>query len=364
MPKKIIALDARLIGKDNTGDTSYWTGLVRGLADIDSDNLYLLFSNTAKPPSVPDDPRFQWLEMHSSRDRWWSLLRFPLAARRLRAKAIHVQYNLSPLVPHGGITTVHDVSFYADPSWFRPQDRLILQRMVPSSCRRADKVITVSEFSKGEILKNISGVDGKIAVTHNACGDEVQPMIRDYAQSLIERELGFKGPFCLAVGTRWPRKNLQLAMDAMKLLPDSVPHKLLLTGKAGWGEEELNDRVVPTGYVTREVLNALFSAADVYLAPAHYEGFGITLLEAFRCGCPVLASPNGAHLEAGGGAPVYAKEWTPEAWATEILGLVTSDSSKLEAIRQRGFTQEAKFSWRNCAAMTENIYQEVIARNS
>ncbi|MEQ1934889.1 MAG: glycosyltransferase family 1 protein, partial [Fimbriimonadaceae bacterium] len=272
MPKKIVALDARLIGKDNTGDTSYWTGLVRGLAALDSDLHFLLFSNAPKPSEVPDNPRFQWIEMQSSRSRWWSLLRFPLAARRMRAKALHVQYNLSPLVPHGGITTVHDVSFYADPDWFRPQDRLVLQRFVPPSCRRADKVITVSEFSKGEISKHISGLDGKIVVTHNACGDDVQKMSRDYAISLIEQELGHTGPFCLAVGTRWPRKNLQLAMDAMGLLPDSVPHKLLLTGKSGWGEEELNNRVVPAGYVTRPLLNALYSAADAYLAPAHYEG--------------------------------------------------------------------------------------------
>ncbi|MEQ1823959.1 MAG: glycosyltransferase family 1 protein [Fimbriimonadaceae bacterium] len=363
MPKKTIAIDARLIGQKNTGDTSYWTGLVRALAKTDSDFLYLLFSNTPQPAEVPDSDKFQWIEMHSSRDRWWSLLRFPLAARRLRASAIHVQYNLSPLVGHGGITTVHDVSFYADPTWFRPQDRLILQRMVPSSCRRAEKVITVSEFSKAEILKNISGLGDKVAVTHNACGDDVQRMGTDYAQSMIEQELGFQGPFLLAVGTRWPRKNLQLAMNAVKLLPDSFPHKLLLTGKEGWGEEELNDRVVPVGYVSRELLNALYSSADAYLAPAHYEGFGITLLEAFRCGCPVLASSNGAHREAGGAAPIYGADWTPETWAKQLADLLSSDSSKLQEVRQRGFEQEGKFSWARCATQTEQIYKEVIANN-
>lgn len=360
MNRPIVALDARLIGRQSTGDTSYWTGLVQGLMLQDSDTEYLLFSNAPRPQEIPDHPRFHWICVQSRRNRWWSMLRFPLAARRRKASVIHVQYNLSPLVSHGGITTVHDLSFYADPTWFKPQDRLLLQRFVPPSCRRADRVLTVSEFSKGEIKRWI-GVGDKVVVTPNACGPLVARVDPDQAREKIKDELGLEGPFMLTVGTRWPRKNMRLAIEAADRLRPDLPHRLIVTGKAGWGDENAGDRTHFTGFVAQDQLNALYSAADLYLAPALYEGFGITLLEAYRCGCPVLASPADAHKEIAGNAALIAPSFNPDDWARQIEGLLTGDSSKLLAMRQLGFKQEERFTWKASAAITEGVYREVAA---
>jgi len=358
MKRPIVALDARLIGGQSTGDSSYWTGLLGGLMQIESETEYLLFSNAAKPPEIPDHPRFHWMVVESRRSRWWSMLRFPLAARRRGASVIHTQYNLSPLVSHGGITTVHDLSFYADPSWFKPQDRLLLQRFVPPSCRRADRVLTVSEFSKREIARWIPGVEGKVTVTPNACGASVNRLPLDEAQPIVE-ELGVQLPFLLTVGTRWPRKNIGLAIAAAEALSDDLPHNLVVTGKAGWGEEQSGKRTIFPGYVSQQQLNALYSAADLYLAPALYEGFGITVLEAFHCGCPVLASPIDAHREIAGQAALIASSMQPEDWTRAIEDLLIRDSSKLVPMRELGFKQAAKFSWKTTAALTEQVYREV-----
>lgn len=352
-----VAIDARSVCQDHTGDSTYWTGLVRALQGTDSAITYLLFSNAPRPQEIPENERFRWIELPAKQNRWWSLIRFPLAAKRAGATVVHTQYNLSPLVSRGGVTTVHDVSFLREPSWFRPQDRLLLQRFVPPSMRRASRVITVSEFSKSEIAHFFPDVAHKVVVTPNACGDQVQPMAKSAARMLVEDKFGISEPFLLAVGTQWPRKNMKLVVEAMCRLPSTIPHKLLLTGKSGWGEEVSGDRIVPTGYVDDITLCALYSAASLYLAPALYEGFGITLLEAFRCGCPVLASPTPAHIEVAGAAAEIAADFTPDVWASAIARLL-ADSSKLSALSEAGRVREAEFTWAKTAALTEAVYRE------
>ena len=355
---EIVALDARLIGGQSTGDSTYWTGLLHGLQALDSQIQYLLFTNGSPPEEIPDCDRFRWISVPSRRNRWWSLFRFPLSARRMGASAIHTQYNLSPLAGTSGITTVHDVSFYVGPEWFRPRDRLLLSRFVPASCRRAARILTVSETSKREIAANVPDVQEKIRVTHPAAGLGIKAMHPNRAREII-REMGVLRPYILTVGTRWPRKNMGLAVAACELLPESLPHRLVLTGKSGWGEQEAGARTQSVGYVTDEQLTALYSCADLYLAPSRHEGFGITALEAMRCGCPVLASTGGALPEAVGKAGELEPSWEPEAWAAR-MALLLGDSSKLQRLREAGLARERTFTWEETARRTESVYREVL----
>lgn len=359
MNPPIIAIDARSVGRPHTGDATYWTGLIRGLASLDSNLRYLFFSNAPKPSVIPESERFRWIELHSHSDRWWSLVRFPLVARRMGAQIVHTQYNLSPLVVRGGISTIHDVSFYHRPEWFKPRDRVLLQRFVPASARRAGRVITVSEFSKGEIMRYISGLGDKVRVVHNACPDELQRLAPDEARTHVQETLGIEGPFLLTVGTRWPRKNLNLAIAAVDSLPETFPHALAVTGKSGWGDEVEGCRAKVTGYVDEQTLSALYSAAELYLAPARYEGFGITLLEAFRAGCPVLASDIPAHREVGGSAAAYAPDSDGRAWTQAIQRLLESPEER-ETLREAGFKRDANFTWRDAAEKTEAVYRELL----
>jgi len=359
MKPTFVALDARSVGRPHTGDATYWTGLIRGLTRFDSDLRYLLFSNAPKPAEIPSNDRFRWIELPSRSERWWSLVQFPLAARRLGARVVHVQYNLSPLVRHGGISTIHDVSFFHEPEWFRPRDRMLLQRFVPASAHRAGRVITVSQFSKSEIDRYIPGLGDKVRIVYNACPDEIQAMEIESARQLLRDQLGIEGPYLLTVGTRWPRKNLNLAIAAVDALPVSVAPRLVVTGKAGWGEERASTRATATGYVDNQVLCALYSAASLYLAPARYEGFGITLLEAFRAGCPVLASDIPAHREVGGDAAVYAGDNAAAAWQSAIAELM-SDEHRRQQLVTAGRSRESNFSWIDAARQTEAVYRELV----
>lgn len=363
MNAPIVALDARLVAGASTGDSTYWTGLLYGMARIDPGLRVLLFSNAARPSEIPESPNFEWIRLPARNARWWSYVAFPLAARRRGAGAIHTQYSLSPLAGRRGITTVHDVSFFIGPEWFRPRDRQILSLTVPASCRRAAKVLAVSKTCAEEIGRYIPAAKGKTVVTYNACPPWIQAVPPDEARAYVREKLGVSEPYLLTVGTRWPRKNMELAVRAADRLPGDLPHRLVVTGKYGWGGDELGKRGLAVGYVSNEALACLYSAADLYLAPSRHEGFGIPLLEAFRCGCPVLCSTGGALPEVADGAAIVERSWEPADWASAIAAAL-ADSSNLTAMRARGREREKAFTWQETARRTCDVYREVMRDRS
>ncbi|MBV6458734.1 MAG: D-inositol-3-phosphate glycosyltransferase [Fimbriimonadaceae bacterium] len=290
--------------------------------------------------------------------RWWSLYQFPLAARRLGASVAHGQYNLSPLLGRKGVTTVHDVSFFIGPQWFTPKDRLILQKFVPRTVARSAKVITVSETSRKEIEHYIPAALGKTQVTPLALNPAIHPVQRESGLRQVAADFELAEPYLLTVSTRWPRKNMALAVDAVVHLGEDFPGPLVVTGKPGWGEEREHPKVRRLGYVTDEQLASLYAGATLYLAPSRHEGFGLPLLEAFASGCPVLCSSGGALPEVAGDAAYVEPSWQAEDWSATIASLV-GDSSKLDAMRERGLERVRCFSWGCTASLTLDIYREV-----
>jgi glycosyltransferase involved in cell wall biosynthesis len=353
MTRPRVAIDSRLVSGSNTGDSSYWTGLLHGLSQSDTGIEFLLFSNAARPEGIPESDQFQWIQLSSHSSRWWSFVSFPLAARRMGAKAIHTQYSLSPLVQRGGVTTIHDISFLIGPQWFKLKDRLILQRTVPASARRAAAIIAVSKTCQREIEDHIPASRGKVRAIYNGLPPWIK---RDENPGARLEALGIESPYLLTVGTRWPRKNMELAIEAVGLLGGKT---LVVTGKPGWGDQAAPSHVRPTGYVSYDDLCSLYSGASLYLAPSLHEGFGIPVIEAFACGCPVLASSGGALPEIVGEAGVVEPHWDASHWAGTIEAML-GDSGKLNELRRRGIERAKEFDWKKFAEQTADVYREVI----
>ncbi len=356
MPEPLVALDARLLTERSTGDTTYWRGLVMGLSQIEPGLRFLLCSNAPRPEWIPERPFFSWAQIQG-KGRLWSLTAFPREAERQGAQVVHTQYNLSPLVGGKGVTTIHDVSFFIGPEWFSLKDRTLLRSGVPSSVRRAARVIAVSQTSKAEIERYIPAAKGKVRVTYNALGDNISPLAISDAEKVVRQRLEIAGPYLLTVGTRWPRKNMALAIEAAAL----AGHRVVVAGKSGWGDEKTGEGVHYTGFVSDQELTALYQCASLYLAPSKHEGFGIPLLEAWACDCPVVCSSGGALPEIAGDAAVVMQSWDAKDWASAIKETL-ADSSKLERLRQRGHERLKKFSWKETAQRTVEVYREVIGR--
>ncbi|MHB8635249.1 MAG: glycosyltransferase family 4 protein [Fimbriimonadaceae bacterium] len=351
---KTVAIDARLVGGTSTGDSTYWTGLLHGLAATTSDEALLFISNKEKPPDIPWNSRWRWLHIPARSNRWWSLVAFPLAARKARAAAVHVQYNLSPLVRHGGVTTIHDVSFFIGADWFGAKDRFLLQRFVPAAVRRSKRVIAVSETCRNEIERFIPAARGKTVVTPEAAAPWIEPMDRRAAQARVAELVGVREPYLFTLGTAWARKNQALAIEAVKLCP-SAP-RLYIGGKAG-DEDTIGNRIRRIGYVNQSELSAFYSGAEAHILPSLHEGFGITVLEAFACGCPVLCGSGGALPEVSGGAATIVPSYDAEAWADALRNML---SSNLDALRERGRRRAAEFSWAATARLTRQVYTAVV----
>jgi len=352
-----IAIDARLIGGTNTGDSTYWTCMVDAFSRLNSPIELLLFSNSPRPPKVPVGiTNYRWIHVPASKSRWWSLVKFPLAVRKMRLAGAHTQYSVSPLLGAKCVSTVHDMSVFVGPEWFSQRDREVLRRTIPAACRQAKRIITVSETSAAEVVRYVPESAGKVRVTPNACPPWIRPI--DPARAAARRlELGVPDQYVLTVGTRWARKNMDLAVQAADLLPKELRHKLVITGKPGEGRAALGARGLATGYVDEEALCALYMGAAAYLAPSRHEGFGIPALEAMKCGTPVMVGLGGAFPEVVGEAGIVMKTFDPTDWASRLAQLLR-DSEEQDRLVQLGYQRETDFTWDASAKLTEEVYRE------
>lgn len=374
-----IGIDARTLSGHFTGDRTYWRGLLTGLSAIDSENEYHLYSRLpvdGDPPHLGSN--FNWhLVSQPSHDALWMQAAFPAALRADRIEVAHTQYN-TPLfgMPCPIVTTVHDVTFALFPEHFLPKDRFILGRFVPGSMRRAARVLAVSESTRRDILRQYKAhvPPDKVVTTLLAADPRFTPIGQESARSAANNKYALRGkPYILSVGVLQPRKNLGLLLDAfalVKLGPLAPPHLLVVVGKRGWKNEELDaqlallprevvDQIVFTGYVPDEDLPMLYGGADLFCYPSVYEGFGLPPLEAMACGTPVLCSRVSSLPEVVGDAGILLPANDSNAWANAIEKVIGDD-----VVRRRwseyGLARAKGFRWERTAGETLKIYREIV----
>ncbi len=364
-----IAIDARLLTGAYTGDRTYWRGLLKAFATLidPAEHRLILFSTRPVPAHLlPESPLYEFVVLPARNERVWSLIRFPRAAWQYGCAVAHTQYSLSPLFRIPAITTIHDVSFLINPRWFPLKDRLLLRLSVPYSCRKAACVLTVSETSRRDMIRLLNLPPEKVVATPNGLPEGFYPMEREQAQEWVRQHYGIEPPFLLAVGVLQPRKNWLLTIEAVALAREwsGLPLKLVLTGKPGWAQRELEharrtlmdgDWLIQTGYVPDEHLVWLYNAAEIFLYPSFYEGFGLPPLEAMACGAAVIASNGGALPEVVGSGGLLLPPDQPAQWAHAILTLLQNESYR-RGLQARALQQASTFSWQTTAQLTYQVY--------
>ena len=302
----------------------------------------------------------------------WEQALGPLAARRDRLDLIHGPVNVLPLLaPCPGVVTVHDLAFLAYPETHGAARRRYLALLTALSARRAARVIAVSAFTRDELVRRLGTPAEKVSVVHNAVDPRFRPLPAvDVARFRAER--GLPARAVLAVGTLEPRKNLAGLLHAFARLAPELGEEvgLVVVGGRGWLYGEtlalverlgLARRVRLAGHVPDAELPLWYNAAEVFVYPSLYEGFGLPPLEALACGTPTVTSAAASLPEVVGDAAILAAPADPDALAA-ALARVLADPALRATLRDRGLRRASGFTWARVAAATRAVYDEVLAR--
>jgi glycosyltransferase involved in cell wall biosynthesis len=291
----------------------------------------------------------------------------PRLLRRHKVDLLHSPHFNLPLVRTcPTVVTIHDVIYLACKKDLPSRvGRLYYHAMMAASVRLADRVITVSEFSKKEIVDYLKAHGDKIDVIHSGV-DRAFERVTD--QALIEgvrSRYRIDGNYILYNGIYKPRKNHAALLRAFReFIKNGELAKLVIAGPIAEGEAELqrlgnylglSGRIVFTGFVPDSSLPALYSGARVYACPSLYEGFGFTVLEAMACGVPVVCSTHASLPEVAGDAALYADPANTGEFAA-ALKLAFCDGDLRQKLIERGIRNRRRFEWQRAAAATLDVY--------
>ena len=372
-----IAIDAHSVGAKLAGNESYAVNLIEALAQIDSVNDYTLYVTTAE---ARDRFHQRWpnFKVHTTLPHT-PLIRIPLTLsaelRKHPVDVLHVQFTAPPFCPCPVVVSVHDLSFEHLPQTFLRRSRTQLRLTVRHSARRADRILTLSEHTRGDVIETYKIDPAKIIAIPLAAPAHFGPI--DDAKELqrVRHTYGIDGEYVLSVGSIQPRKNLVRLIKAYASLQGVQTRnrspKLVIVGKRGWLYDEtlraleetgVKDSVVLTGYVPESDLPALYSGALCFVYPSYFEGFGLPPLEAMKCGAPVVVGNATSLPEVVGDAGLKVDPFDISAIAGAIKELVNNSELRTE-LRVKGLKRAELFDWRNTARQTLKVYEEV-ARKS
>jgi glycosyltransferase involved in cell wall biosynthesis len=267
-----------------------------------------------------------------------------------------------PVVP-----TVHDLQVYDLPGNMPASKRAYLYRRLPAGARAAARIIAISEFTKQSVVRNLGAPAEKITVIHEAAGPEFFPRPAEETAATAARH-GVAGPYFFCPATSHKHKNLDRlvrAFDALKTERGGA-EQLVLTGLPGSGEAELREalrtarhggEIHHLGRVDFAELPALYSGALALVFPSSYEGFGLPVLEAMACGCPVACSAAASLPEVAGEAALLF-DGGSEGEIAGVMGRLREEPALRESLRERGLARASRFTWAETARQTLEVLRE------
>jgi glycosyltransferase involved in cell wall biosynthesis len=289
--------------------------------------------------------------------------------RDVGADLIHYPANFGRL--WGGtraVLTVHDLSFLRHPEWFRPGRAAYYRFAARHSVRHARRVIADSQATADDIHAMLGLPMERIDVVPLGVGPAFSPASAEAHAAVCDR-YDLPPRFFLYVGTLEPRKNLPRLIDAWTDVQDNEKPDLVLAGREGWKAEPIReaiarsaqrDRIHLPGFVAQEDLPALLSAAEAFVWPSLFEGFGLPPLEAMACGTPVLTSNTSSLPEVVGDAAYTVAPERTEAITEGLSTLATSPETRTR-LSEAGLQRAADFSWERTAQLTIESYRKALA---
>lgn len=372
-----IGIDARMYISGKTGIGTYIKNLTDNIFAVDQDNEYILF--LLEPQYSIYIPPFENVKKKIIKSSWYSWKeQFVLPWQMLKEKVdlMHFpHFNTPVLYRDKNILTIHDIT----PKFFPGHKMNSLIRragfnlVFNQSLSKADKIITVSNHTKNDLIKYFKTPEEKIKVIYEGISKDFTNITEEEKKnSIIKNKYGIIKPYLLYVGVWRNHKNVVNLIKAFSILINKykLDLQLVIGGEEDpyypevrrvWQKLGLEKRLVIPGLIAQKELPFFYNLASVFVFPSFYEGFGLVGLEAMSCGVPVASSKNGSLPEVLGNAANFFNPSDPEDMAEKIKSILENSELRNQLI-ERGFKQVQKYSWRKCAEKTLEIYQEIIIK--
>jgi len=253
---------------------------------------------------------------------------------------------------------------------FRFSDRIYMRALIELAIDKVDGIVTVSNFSKSEIIRFLTLEEHRIKVISPAADPQFKPINDPEHLCEVRKKYSLPEKFILFVGALEPRKNivnLLLAYDAVRKKKAYTNVKLVIVGRKGWKYAEIfqivkqfrMQDVLFTGYIPQEDLPAVYNLADVFVYPSFFEGFGMPPLEAMACGVPVITSNRSSLPEVVGDAALTINPYDHLELAEKIMQVLDDRDLAWHLIRS-GLRRARNFTWEKAAKSLLSFFNEIV----
>lgn len=379
-----VTIDARYLRTQHSGIGRYTEKIIEHLLEIAPHLSLHLLTHPERPAPFEEHARVRHTVFDAQANS--------IATRAKLAKLVHdtspdlyhspfnfLPAKLAPELPR--IFTLHDIMWLIHPEYCtssrarRTIQGTFYKHVISRSIEEATRILTVSHFSREEIVSYAPQMRGKVDVSYNGIDPYFhEPLEAWRAWETISARVPPRKKFVLIVGQGSPYKNHQGALEAFIRAFEHDPDVyLVLVRRFSRGtspelkrllrHRALNSRLITLDYVSVEELRALYHAASCFLFPSIYEGFGIPPLEAMACGTPVVAGDVGAPAEVCGEGALLVDPYDPSSIAAGLREMVFDEASR-EAMIRRGHRRAAQFTWERCARQVLEAYDRTLATSS
>lgn len=368
-----IGIDAHYVGVRFGGNETLCEKLINALGDLAGTDTYEVYVNdvarACRRIKARVNVTLRRLQPHSV---WIQrALTLPLLTHRNQIDVLHVPFIAPPLASARQIVAIHDLSFERFPEYFGRVDRVRMRTLVRYSARRADRIFTLSESARQDILTFYHVPAAKVRVVPAGVDLRVFRKIDDTRQLAgVRQRYQLPDHFVLVVGTIQPRKNLPRLIAAFDqvIQQQGLPHHLVIAGRDGWlsgptfaaaRSARCSERIRFLGPVPDDDLPALYNLADALAFPSLFEGFGLPPLEAMASGTPVAAANTSSLPEVVGEAGLLFDPYHVDAIAAALTALLT-DAALRTTLSERGLARCQQFTWHAAARCAQQAFHEVI----
>jgi len=352
-----IGIFAPSVGRKDGGPETYERYLIENLPAIDDevDFHVFCFSRQAIDTFEVDRPNIHFHQLRPG-VRWVSLpVSLPLSLKLAGVDLYHATFIPAPISLTPYVFTMHDVSMFTHPEYYSKAIIRRLNPMIERGLKRARSIICISENCRQTTAEHFDIPLERMTVIHHGINPAMKPVEKSAARLLVEQNYSLNKPYLLSVGKLEARKNIVRLIEAFSMVIKETNFEgdLVLAGRRYWdldGVDEalqqfgIGHRVRELGYVPDAHLASLYSAAQAFVFPSLWEGFGFPVLEAMACGTPVITSSVSSIPEIAGDAAVFVDPNSSESIASGMATVLNSPSTAADLTR-RGLKRAAAFTW-------------------